>query len=131
MARTIPVRPYSFAEDTMSNDEPISADPKPGVPDIPSSTEERQNAMLAHILGVIGFIGPLIFYLTKKDSPFVFDASKEALNFHLTILIGSVITFGCGALILGPIGIIFSIIGGLAAQKGEVYRYPWKLELIK
>jgi uncharacterized Tic20 family protein len=115
----------------MSSEDPISANPKPGVPDIPSTADERQNAMLAHILGVIGFIGPLIFYLTKKDSPFVFDASKEALNFHLTILIGVAVTLGCGALILGPVGIIFSIIGGLAAQKGEVYRYPWRFEFIK
>jgi hypothetical protein len=119
----------------MSNDEPISADPKPGVPVIPSTAEERQNAMLAHMLGVIGFIGPLIFYLTKKDSPFVFDASKEALNFHLTLLIASVvigaITCGIGLIVTLPVGIIFSIIGGMAAQKGEVYRYPWKFELIK
>ena len=115
----------------MSNDEPTPADPQPGVPNIPSTTEERQNGMLAHMLGVIGFIGPLIFYVTKKDSPFVFDASKEALNFHLTLLIGTAITAGCGVVILWPIGIIFSILGGMAAQKGEVYRYPWKIELIK
>ena len=120
----------------MSNDEPTSADPKPGVPDIPSTSEERTNAMLAHILGaVIGFIGPLIFYVTKKDSPFVLDQSKEALNFHLTLLIASltigVITCGFGLIIIVPVQIIFSIIGGMAANKGEVYRYPWKFELIK
>jgi uncharacterized Tic20 family protein len=136
MARTIAVFPYSLKEDTMSSEEPISTDPKPGVPDIPSTPEERSNAMLAHILGaVIGFLGPLIFYITKKDSPFVLDQSKEALNFHLTVLIATliigVVTCGFGLIITVPVQMIFSILGGLAAQKGEVYRYPWKLELIK
>ena len=38
-----------------------------------------------------GFIGPLIFYLVKKDEdPFVADQSREALNFNLSILIYSI-----------------------------------------
>jgi uncharacterized protein len=120
----------------MSQDEPATHTVRPAMPDIPSTAEERSNAMLAHILGaVIGFLGPLIFYITKKDSPFVLDQSREALNFHLTLLIGNlvigVLTCGLGLIVLVPIAIIFSIIGGMAANKGEVYRYPWKLELIK
>jgi uncharacterized Tic20 family protein len=120
----------------MSYDEPVTRSASPGIPEISSTAEERSNAMLAHILGaVIGFLGPLIFYITKKDSPFVLDQSREALNFHLTLLIGNlvigVVTCGFGLIVLVPIAIIFSIIGGMAANKGEVYRYPWKLELIK
>jgi uncharacterized Tic20 family protein len=34
-------------------------------------------------------------------------------------------------ILIMPVGIIYSILGGMAAQKGQVYRYPWKLELIK
>src|SRR5437868_1922887 len=52
------------------------------------SPEEKQMGMLAHLLGIIGFVGPLIIWLIKKDqSPFVDDQGKEALNFHLTMLI--------------------------------------------
>jgi uncharacterized protein len=121
-----------MGDDSMSVDEPIESNRKPAVPDIASTAEERSNAMLAHLLGaVIGFIGPLIFYVSKKDSPFVQDASREALNFHLTLMIGVLVTFGCGVVIFHPIGIVFSIIGGMAANKGEVYRYPWKFEFIK
>jgi uncharacterized Tic20 family protein len=120
----------------MSSDDAVPSESRSGAPEISSTTEERSSAMLAHILGaVIGFIGPLIFYITKKDSPFVLDQSREALNFHLTLLIANVVigtvTCGIGLIVLLPIAIVFSIIGGMAANKGEVYRYPWKLELIK
>jgi|SRR6516162_686773 uncharacterized Tic20 family protein len=120
----------------MSVDEPVEFNSKPGVPEISSTAEERSSAMLAHILGaVIGFIGPLIFYATKKDSPFIQDQSKEALNFHLTLLIATLvigtITCGIGIIIIYPIQVVLSIMGGMAANKGEVYRYPWKFEFIK
>jgi uncharacterized Tic20 family protein len=121
----------------MSYEEPVPQENKTAnVPEIPSTPEERSNAMLAHLLGAVtGFIGPLIFYVTKKDSPFVFDQAKEALNFHLTMLIAALVigtcTLGIGLIVIMPVQIIFSILGGMAANKGEVYRYPWKFELIK
>ena len=42
------------------------------------------------------------------------------------ILIGALLN-----LILWVICVIFSIIGGLAANKGEYYRYPFAVRLIK
>ena len=53
-----------------------------------------QQAMLAHLLGaLLGFLGPLIIWMTKKDDhPFIDDQGKEALNFHLTLLIAYVVT---------------------------------------
>ncbi len=51
----------------------------------------RQLAMFAHLSAILtGFIGPLIFYLVKKDEdPFVADQSREALNFNLSVAIYS------------------------------------------
>ena len=96
--------------------------------------------MLCHLLGIIGFIGPLIIWLIKKDtSPFVNDQGKEALNFHLTLLIGIVVGIATSCLGIGFIiilavwvcGVVFSIIGALKANQGIAYRYPWALRLIK
>ena len=96
--------------------------------------------MLCHLLGAImGFIGPLIIWLIKKDqSKFVDDQGKEALNFHIVLLIGHVIggatmclTFGLINVAVGLVGLIFGIIGGLEANKGVAYRYPFNLRLIK
>ncbi len=107
-------------------------------------SDERTMGMLAHILGgVVSFLGPLIIWLIKKDeSPFVNDQGKEALNFQITVTIGYVVCIiiglipwvGCVTAILVPallIGnLVFAILGGLEANKGKVYRYPFALRLI-
>jgi hypothetical protein len=102
--------------------------------------ESKSMAMLAHMLGILGFIGPLIIWLIKKDqSPFVNDQGKEALNFHLTLLIGIVIgiatsCIGVGLVIIPLVwilGIVFSIIGGMKAKEGIPYRYPFAIRMIK
>jgi uncharacterized protein len=107
-------------------------------------TDEKTMGMLVHILGgVTNFLGPLIIWLIKKDeSPFVDDQGKEALNFQITVCIGFVVAgiltvipvIGCIASLLIPAlwiaGLIFGILGGLEANKGIAYRYPFALRLI-
>ncbi|MEM7601155.1 MAG: DUF4870 domain-containing protein [Verrucomicrobiota bacterium] len=78
----------------------------------------------------------------KDESPFVDDQGKEALNFQITILIGyvaaAIVTMipviGCiGALlypVFGIVSLIFGILGGIEANKGVAYRYPFALRLI-
>jgi uncharacterized Tic20 family protein len=107
-------------------------------------SDEKTMGMLAHILGAVtSFVGPLIIWLIKKDeSPFVNDQGKEALNFQITVVIGYVVAMilsfvpfvGCITVILFPaIGIaslVLGILGGLEANKGTPYRYPFALRLI-
>ena len=104
-------------------------------------------AMLAHLLGALvgflgRFLGPLIISLVKKDDhPFVAEQSKEALNFQLTLLIwfagATVIVFAsCGILFFAPLipwlmQIILGIVGAVAANKGEAYRYPMTIRFVK
>jgi len=106
----------------------------------PPTKEEQTMAMLAHLLGIIGFLGPLIIWLIKKDtSPFLNDQGKEALNFHLTMLIGFIIgivlTFACiGVFVIlavWVVSLIFSIIAALKANQGIPYRYPFSIRMIK
>lgn len=97
--------------------------------------------MLAHLSGIIlGFIGPLIVWLIYKDKDqFVSDQGKEALNFQITLLIAYVVSSILMVVVIGFIlyplvwvaSLIFSIIGGMAANKGQAYRYPFALRLIK
>lgn len=103
--------------------------------------DSKTMAMLAHLLGIfLGFIGPLIIWLIKKDqSPFVDDQGKESLNFQLMLLIGYVISGFLWCLLIGMLtfpliwifGIIFSIIAAMKANEGVAYRYPVNLRLIK
>jgi uncharacterized Tic20 family protein len=127
-------------------DEPKPNADTPDVPDVQGdelSKDACTFGMLAHLLGaIIGFLGPLIIWLIKKDEhPFVDDQGKEALNFHLTLLIVyaglvivSFVTCGIGALLypfVYLVQIIFGIIGAVKANGGELYRYPFNIRMIQ
>jgi uncharacterized Tic20 family protein len=129
-----------------SNPPPDSPQPTPpaapaeaGVPS-ESKQEDKTMAMLCHLLGILtGFIGPLIIWLIKKDqSAFVNDQGKEALNFQITIAIAHFvagltcfITFGVLNGVIWVLALVFGIMGSMAANRGEKYRYPIALRLIK
>lgn len=105
-----------------------------------NQNDERMWAMLSHLGGILlGFIAPLIVWMVYRErSAFVGDQAREALNFQITLLIGyvvsAVLTFVVIGMVTGLViwvaGIILSIIAGLAAQKGQQYRYPFALRLI-
>jgi uncharacterized Tic20 family protein len=115
----------------------------PDVPYYPPesiTSDDKTWAMAAHISGLVAmalggmsFLGPLIIYLIKKDaSPFVADQAKEALNFHLAVLIVSLISI---VTCIGPFivligALIYSVIAAMEANKGIVYRYPYTFRLI-
>jgi uncharacterized Tic20 family protein len=98
-------------------------------------------ASMSHWLGIlIGFLGPLIIMLTKgEQDPFVKANAVEALNFQITLAIGYVISFLLTFVLIGIIGyialpiigIVYSVLGALAANKGQVYRYPFSIRLVK
>ena len=110
--------------------------------------DECNSAMLAHLLGaLLGIIGPLIIYLMKKDeSAYIEDQGKEAVNFHITLIIAyvvssilwtvlAIVTCGIGGFIPLPLAVtvwqlVLGIIASTKASKGEYYRYPATLRLI-
>jgi uncharacterized Tic20 family protein len=104
-------------------------------------TQDSKNTGVLIWIGTIflGFIPGLIVYLVKKDDAYVQEQSKEALNWSITAAIGYIagviLTFLLiGALVMLAVGIchlIFCILGAVAASKGESYRVPFALRLIK
>ena len=99
------------------------------------SSDERMWATLAHLsIVAVALVGPLVVWLVKKEeSKFVEDQAKEALNFHITVFIASVVllvTF-IGPLIIGVGAVVYGIIAGIEANKGVCYRYPYTLRLVK
>jgi uncharacterized Tic20 family protein len=105
-----------------------------------SPSDERLWALLAHLsIFVLSIIGPiLILVVFGKRSAFVADQSKEALNFHITVVIAGIVSFLLCFVLIGvvllPIVIIGSmvlgVIGGLQANQGIAYRYPATLRLV-
>jgi uncharacterized protein len=112
------------------------------------------------VLGIpfAGTIATAIIYITKRHvSRFVADQSREAQNFQNTVSLAVVAVFGLAALAVGrlamhgatepALGVVslgalslaaimianvaLSIVAALASQRGEAYRYPFCLRLIR
>ncbi|MBO3083994.1 DUF4870 domain-containing protein [Cellulomonas fengjieae] len=105
--------------------------------------EERNWAMLAHLLALLGgWVAPLVILLAFRGrGRYVEDQAKESLNFQLTLLLAVVAvvavtlaTFGLAALVLVPVlglvQLVFPILGGVAASRFEWYRYPVSLRMV-
>ena len=108
-----------------------------------SDADQRMWAMLSHLGAIIlGFIAPLVVWLMYKGrGQFVEEQAKESLNFQITMAIVGVVFFILTIVTLGLLSflyfilwiviLVFCIIAGLAANKGEAYRYPFALRLVK
>lgn len=96
-----------------------------GAPGGGPDDKERLWGMLAHISPIfVGFIGPLIIMLMPESlvghqSAFVKHHAKQSLIFCIILIVVTMVTCGLGLLL-----IIFQVIAGLAANKGEWYVYP-------
>jgi uncharacterized protein len=112
------------------------------------SKDSLNMGMLCHLLalsglvtGGLGFVvGPLIIWLIKKDSdPYVDEQGKESVNFQISMAIYGIVSalllfVGIGFLLLPVViigNIVLTIIGSIKASKGEPWKYPVTIRLIK
>ena len=114
-----------------------------------ASPEDRSTAMIAHLLGLVGFLGPLIIYLVKKDtaSRFAQFHMKQSLWFQVGMIVvyfglmflnilGGFITGAILSCLLIPLfllaaigAIVYVIIGAVQVNGGKDFEYlvigPW------
>ena len=102
--------------------------------------EARNMAMLCHLLGLVGFLGPLIVWLIMKDKhKFIDEQGKEAVNYHISLIIYYAVSWilcfifiGIFLLLaLGIMHIIFVIMAAVKASNGEPFRYPIAIRFLK
>jgi uncharacterized protein len=108
--------------------------------DTSPTRDERNLAMLAHLLGIFsGFVGALVLWLVKRDEAgFVAEQSREALNFQITMAIAILASIMLKLVLIGfllvpavlVVNFVFCILAAIAASKGTAYRYPFALRLI-
>ena len=111
-----------------------------------SPADERTWGMLAHLSALLAafvalaFLGPLLVMLIQgPKSDFVRRQSVEALNFQITTYIAAIVSailivVLIGLILLPIVGIawlVLTIMAGLAANRGEDYRYPINIRLVK
>ena len=96
--------------------------------------DDKTMAMLSYILGIFtGFLGPLILWLVKKDqSRFVAFHALQALILHAVVVVGYILSSFLVIVLIGfltypaffIIGLVYSILAGLAANNGDWYEIP-------
>ncbi|WP_030167222.1 DUF1707 and DUF4870 domain-containing protein [Spirillospora albida] len=97
----------------------------------PVAGTDRMLGAAAHAVAVPTlFIGPLVLMLTRgKRSEYVRRQAAEAVNFQVTLLLVTIVTFGIGG-VLYAVAWILSVIAAVFALAGDSFRYPWILRLI-
>lgn len=119
-----------------------------------SDPGQRSQAMIAHLLGLLGILGTGIYYLIKKNDakagPFVQDQMKEAFNFQLAVFVVMIalnilsailVAVTHSAVLAGLIGlvslaiyvgvIVLLVMNAMKANKGVAARYPVKIPALK
>lgn len=155
--QTPPQQPYQGAPQ-----QPNPYQSAPGAPAAPGAplteAEDKQWASFAHFGGILGFLPSLIIFLVFKDrGARTRVEAKEALNWQITWIAGSIILQIVLAILTGILGavlpwgayvaisgifgligflpyianVIFSIMGGIKVNNGGSYRYPVAIRLIK
>lgn len=104
------------------------------------SADEKNIMVLTHLGGILFSVFPsLIVWLLKgKDSPYLENQAREALNFQITILIAQVVSSALILIFVGLVlmaviwlaNIVLSFLAAVAASKGVSYRYPLTVRLI-
>jgi uncharacterized Tic20 family protein len=118
-----------------------TATPPPITPPPAASSDDKIWIILCHLsllLGV-GFILPLVVFLVKRqDSPLTAEHAREALNFHISVILYAIVSallvfvlIGIPLLIAVGLGsVICAIIASIKASEGKFYRYPLTLRLV-
>ncbi len=118
-------------------------------------TEDRSYATVTHLVtlaamlfsgGLLHVLVPAVAWMVFKDkSAFLKEHARQQLNFQLTFvlaaLVGALVTLvtvGLGAIVVVPFlvvlfvtDIVCSIKAAMAAHRGEDYRFPLTLDLVK
>lgn len=115
--------------------------------------DDRTIAILTHLSGLVGalvsagwlgFVGPLVVWFVHKDrNPFLRATAAGSFNFNLSMWLLNAAAFVCFAtILLIPVAIVLWLVAGvllvvchvlavLRANKGEVYRYPLQLPVLR
>ncbi len=124
----------------------LGAVPPPSEPQFPVlASNDRLWSVLCHLsyffgFALISFIFPLVVYLVMRDdSPYVTHHAREALNFHLSLLVYIVcciplcfIVVGIPLLVaIGLTGLVCSIVAAVKAGKGMYYQYPITIRFVR
>ncbi len=149
MENNVP-EPEDIQQETPITPEPETVTPEPETAPVaeappvkPLTSEQKLFALCAYLIPLLtssNFIAPLVIWLLKKDEDaYVEQHAKESLNFQISFAIYVIVAWmsliiGIGMLLFPAVAItylVFAIIAGVNAYKGEAYRIPVCIRFIK
>ena len=112
---------------------------------LPSLPEDKWWGLAAHASALVSVplanvVGPLVIAIGRRESPFVAEEARAALNFQLTMLLlyaatvpffVIIVTWWLGMMLwwaIGVMNLVFVLLAALRSLGGNGYRYPFSLE---
>ena len=127
--------------------------PPPSPPYYQARGDDRTIAVLTHLSGLIGalisvgwlgFLGPLVvWFVYREKNMFLRATAAGSFNFNLSMWLLFVVAWICAlTLILIPVAIVLALVAAvllvvchvlavMSANRGEVYRYPLQLPVLR
>jgi uncharacterized protein len=121
--------------------------PAPPGPGLSATREERNAALRGHLLGLLAYPLPFAHLLVMaawwwragRDSAFVEEHGREALNFQLSILVYLLIAFTLSLVLIGvlmlPLVLLFQVVmtieAAVQARAGHRFRYPLTFRFLR
>ncbi|SMY11020.1 DUF4870 domain-containing protein [Brevibacterium jeotgali] len=106
-----------------------------------ASQDDKTLALLSHLgaLLVSALVPLIVFLLKKDDSPFIREHTRQSLNLQIMLLIAGFVSSLLMMVLIGFIllplvivtGWVFQIIAAVKAYRGEMYRIPFVIDIIK
>lgn len=105
-----------------------------------ASRDSKNIALLMWLSGIFfSFIPGLLVYLLKTEDGYLADQSKESINWSITVFLGYAIgivlcVILIGFLVLAAVwicNVIFCILGAMATSRGDYFRVPFAIRIIK
>lgn len=105
-----------------------------------TSQDDKNLGLLLWLTTIFLVIVPgLVYYLLKQDNEFLLDQAKESLNWAITAALGYIVGVLTVVLVIGifvifavaVLHLVFCIMGAVATYKGQKFRAPFALRLIK
>lgn len=108
----------------------------------PPSGNEKIWSMLSHLSAWLGvpFLLPWVVWLAmRRESDYVSSNAREALNFHISMLIYAIVCVPLAFIVIGiPLLVVlaicyfvFAIVAAAKASDGGCYHYPLTMRLVK
>lgn len=97
------------------------------------------SVLAGYIVPLAGFVTPVVLWQLKKhDHPMIDAHGKNVANWLLSLLIYGTVAFllvfvliGIPLLwVLGILNIVFAIVGGIKANDGVVWAYPFTIRFL-